>query len=69
MSDEESKFEYQKINAYFKIIDSIINDMKNRFSVKNLKIGVGVYSFIQLKFKEVVELMNKYEVPLNLKIY
>jgi len=31
MSNDEANFEYWKINAYFKLIDSVINSMKNRF--------------------------------------
>lgn len=60
---EYDNFEYWKINAYFKIMDCVINGMKNRFSLESLKIGVGVDNFIQLKYEESIEFVNKYEVP------
>lgn len=63
MSNDLSNFEYWKINAYFKIMNYVINAMKNRFSLESLKIGVGVDNFIQLKYEESIEFVNKYEVP------
>jgi len=44
-------------------MDCVINGMKNRFSLESLKIGVGVDNFIQLKYEESIEFVNKYEVP------
>lgn len=68
MSNEEANFEYWKINAYFKILDCVKNGMKNRFSTESLKFGMGVDNFIQLKYGESIELINKYEVTINFKI-
>ncbi|XP_050419915.1 uncharacterized protein LOC126832918 [Adelges cooleyi] len=63
MSNEEANFECWKINVYFKIMDCVINGMKNRFSVESLKIGVGVDNFIQLKYEAemmvIKNMMNK----------
>ena len=52
-------------------MDCVINGMKNRFSIESLKIGVGVDNFIQLKYEESIEFVNKYEVPnlWSLKLY
>lgn len=68
MSNEEANFEYWKINEYFKILDCVINGMKNRFSTESLKIGVGVDNFIQLKYEESIKFIEKYEVTMNFKI-
>lgn len=41
--------------------------MKNRFSLESLKIDIGVDNFIQLKYEESIEFVNKYEVPIKFK--
>jgi len=60
MSKKEANFEHW---TYFKIIDCVINCMKNTISVESLKNCVGMDNFIQLKYyEERIEFVNKYEV-------
>lgn len=56
-----------KVNAYFKIIDSVINGMKNRFSIKSLNIGVRADNSIQLQYEDSIEFTNSYEISMNFK--
>jgi hypothetical protein len=67
MSNEEANFKHWKINVYFKMINCVLNGMKNKFSVESLKIGVGIENFIQLKYEESIEFVNKCEVCMNFK--
>lgn len=56
------KYEYWKVNAYYKIMDNVIMGMKRRFSPESLNIGIAVDNFINLKYEESFDFINKYEV-------
>jgi len=47
-----------RINACIKIINCVINDLKNRFFAESLRIGVGVDNLIKLKYGESIELLK-----------
>jgi hypothetical protein len=42
--------DYFRINIYFKVLDSIIVNLKKRFSNENLSLAVGVDKFIKLNY-------------------
>lgn len=58
--------DYFRINIYFKVLDSIIVNLKKRFSKENLSLAVGVDEFIKLNYDGSTQFINYYKVFLIL---
>jgi len=58
--------DYFRINIYFKVIDSIIENLKKRFSKENLSLAVGVDEFIKLNYDGSTQFIDHYKVFLIL---
>lgn len=54
--------DYFRINIYFKVLDSIIVNLKKRFSNENLSLAVGVDEFIKLNYDESTQFIDHYKV-------
>lgn len=54
--------DYFRINIYFKVLDSIIVNLKKRFSKENLSLAVGVDEFIKLNYDGSTQFIDFYKV-------
>ncbi|XP_060845766.1 uncharacterized protein LOC132925382 [Rhopalosiphum padi] len=63
-----SNEENWKINAYYRILDAIITNMKTRFSSESLHLASSVDSFFKLQFKESLPFIQHYEKLLGINI-
>ncbi|KAL4104378.1 hypothetical protein QTP88_019679 [Uroleucon formosanum] len=53
--------DYFRINIYFKVLDSIIVNLKKRFSNENLSLAVGVDEFIKLNYDGSTQFIDHYK--------
>ncbi|XP_050439165.1 uncharacterized protein LOC126844796 [Adelges cooleyi] len=62
MDHETTKAEdYFRINIYFKILDSIIVNLRKRFSTENMSLAVGVDEFMKLNYVDSAQFINHYK--------
>lgn len=54
--------DYFRINSYFKILDSIIVNMKKRFSADSLEMAESIDNFFQLNFERCKLFIEHYKV-------
>jgi len=58
--------DYFRINIYFRVIDTFIENLKKRFSEENLFLAVGVDEFIKLNYDGSSQFIDHYKVFLIL---
>ncbi|XP_060847306.1 52 kDa repressor of the inhibitor of the protein kinase-like isoform X2 [Rhopalosiphum padi] len=61
MNDEDTQFEYWKVNGYFRILDCVLSGLRSRFSTESLKIGHSIDNFMKLKYDESLHFIEHYE--------
>lgn len=66
MSDDDAQFKYWKINGYFIILDCVISDLRSRFSIESLKMGLSIDNF---QYPESLYFIEHYEVSKIYSIY
>ncbi|KAF0763464.1 zinc finger MYM-type protein 1-like [Aphis craccivora] len=59
---EDNAKEYWKNHAFYPVIDSIIVNMKHRFSPDSLKLAISIDNFINLDYKQSEIFVNKYKL-------
>lgn len=66
--NNSSVSDFWKITVYFPIIDTVIANLKYRFSEKNLSMACSVDNFMSLNFDGSLEFINHYKVNINSKV-
>ncbi|KAL4090117.1 hypothetical protein QTP88_025016 [Uroleucon formosanum] len=61
MNDEDTQFEYWKVNDYFRILDCVLSGLRSRFSTESLKIGHSIDNFMKLKYDESLHFIEHYK--------
>lgn len=62
VQEQDSVEFYFKVNAYFKILDTVIINMEKRFSPESLKMAVSVDNFFKFNFEESKFFVDHYQV-------
>ena len=59
---EDNVKEYWKKHAFYPVIDSILVNMKHRFSPESLKLAISIDNLINLEYKQSDIFVNQYKV-------
>lgn len=60
--DNATAEDYFRVNAYFKVLDSIIFNMKKRFSTESLEMAESIDNFFKLSIEKSKFFINHYKV-------
>uniref|UniRef100_A0A2S2QNB5 Zinc finger MYM-type protein 1 n=1 Tax=Sipha flava TaxID=143950 RepID=A0A2S2QNB5_9HEMI len=61
----ESVEDYYRINIYYKILDSIIENLKKRFSPESLSLAISIDKFMQLNYEGSLTFIDYYKALLD----
>ncbi|XP_060863223.1 zinc finger MYM-type protein 1-like [Metopolophium dirhodum] len=66
IESNKSVEDYYRTNIYFKILDSIIENLKRRFSPESLSLAISVDKFMQLNYEGSLVFINYYKDLLDI---
>lgn len=66
--DQDVSEAYWRRTIYFPIIDTIINNLKFRFSTENLQMAKAIDSFMDMDFEKSQYFIQHYKVHINYSV-